>query len=154
MSAIVGLVERTFHFVQEKLGWVGPTLARVVVGWVFLESGWGKLHNLDKVIGFFTELGIPAPQLQAPFVATVELVGGLCLLLGLATRLISVPLSFTMVVAIATAKKDELHELSDLFAMSEFLYIALMAWLIVASAGPLSVDRLIANKLRQRGDAG
>ena len=48
-----------------KLAWLGPLLARVTVGVVFLQTGWGKLHDLDKVTSFFTELNIPAPAFQA-----------------------------------------------------------------------------------------
>src|SRR5262245_20120292 len=109
-----------------------PTLlARVVIGVVFVQSGWGKLHNLDKVIEFFTELGIPAPALQAPFVAGTELVCGALVLVGLATRIASVPLIATMVVAIATALWADLDGISGLFGTIEFLYIALLLGLVV-----------------------
>ena len=59
------------------LSWLPQTAARMALGWVFVQSGWGKLHNLPRVVEYFSSLGIPAPQLQAPFVAGVELVGGL-----------------------------------------------------------------------------
>jgi putative oxidoreductase len=117
-----------------------PLLARIVVGYIFIESGWGKLHHLENVVGFFRELGIPAPELQAPFVAGVELVGGVLILFGLLTRISAVPLVGTMVVAIITAKKEDISSLSDLFATSEFLYIVLFVWLIVAGAGKYSLD--------------
>jgi putative oxidoreductase len=131
----------TFQSVTEKLDWVPPLLARVTIGFIFVQSGWGKLHNLDNVVAFFTELGIPAPQIQAPFVAGVEFVCGLLVLIGLFTRFASIPLIGTMVVAIITAKKADIHELSDLFAMSEYLYIILLAYLVHKGAGALSVDR-------------
>src|SRR4051794_7388777 len=89
--------------ITSKLEWLPGIVARVAIGYVFIQSGWGKLHHLDKVIQFFTSLGIPAPQLQAPFVAGVELVGGVLVLGGLFTRVASVPLIGTMVVAILTA---------------------------------------------------
>ena len=73
-------------------------VARVTVGWVFVESGWGKLHHLDKVQAFFESLGIPAASLQAPLVASLEFGGGLLLLAGLATRLASLPLMVIMAV--------------------------------------------------------
>src|SRR5436853_317935 len=105
--------------IVSELSWLPPLLARVTLGFVFIESGWGKLHHLDKVVAFFTELGIPAPHIQAPFVATVELVCGSAVLLGLFTRLASVPLIATMVVAIGTAKWSQLKGLSDLFGAIE-----------------------------------
>ena len=133
----------------EKLSWLPPALARISVGWSFAEGGWGKLHNLEKVIAYFTELGIPAPQLQAPFVAAVELGGGVLLLLGLGTRFASVPLIATMAVAIATAKASELESWTDVFATTEFLYVVIFVWLVIAGAGPLSLDALILRKLEE-----
>lgn len=133
--------------VAARLRWIAPTLARLTLGWIFLQSGWGKLHNLPKVIGFFTELGIPAPQLQAPIAAFFEFACGLLMLFGLATRFASLPLIGIMLVAIGTAKRADIHELSDLFGTSEYLYIVLALWLGGFGAGPISVDYLIAKRL-------
>jgi len=132
--------------VTSKLSWLPGLLSRIAIGVVFIQSGWGKLHHLDKVIQFFTSLGIPAPQLQAPFVAGVELVGGILVLVGLFTRVASVPLIGTMVVAILTAKRGDIHELGDLLFMPEFLFIAMLLWLIIKGAGGLSADAALANK--------
>jgi len=133
--------------VSDGLRWLPPTLTRLVIGWVFLQSGWGKLHSLEKVTAFFTQLGIPAPEFQAKLVACTELVCGALILVGLATRIATIPLMITMAVALMTALKSDIHGLSDLFGVSEFLYIALLAWLGVYGAGPLSLDRIIAGKL-------
>lgn len=133
-------------FIQAKLAWIPPLLARVTIGLVFIESGWGKLHNLDKVIAFFTELHIPAPAIQAPFVATVELVGGTAVLLGLFTRVASIPLIGTMVVAILTAKLPDLMGVSDLFGFIEYLYILLLVYLVIEGPGCFSIDHLLCNK--------
>jgi putative oxidoreductase len=133
--------------VAQGLRWLPPTLTRLVIGWVFLQSGWGKLHSLEKVVGFFTQLGIPAPGFQARLVACTEFVCGALILLGLATRIATIPLMITMVVALLTALKADIHGLSDLFGVSEFLYIALLAWLGIYGAGPISLDRIIAPKL-------
>jgi uncharacterized membrane protein YphA (DoxX/SURF4 family) len=51
-----------------------------------------------------------------------------------------------MVVAIITAKKDSISELTDIFAISEYLYIVLLFWLVVAGPGRISVDRLVFKK--------
>lgn len=137
--------------ITAKFSWLPPLLARVTLGFVFIESGWGKLHNLDRVAAFFTELGIPAANIQAPFVATVELVCGSAVLLGIFTRLVSVPLIATMVVAILTAKRDDLAGLSDLFGAIEYLYIVLLAYLVIEGAGLLSLDHFICkNKTPKR----
>ena len=140
-------LRRLIHSVSSGLRWLPPTVARLTVGWVFLQSGWGKLQNLPKVVGFFTELGIPAPQFQAPLAATAEFVCGALLLAGLFTRVATLPLIATMIVAILTAKKADIHELSDLFGMGEYLYIALLLWLGAYGAGPISLDAVLARRL-------
>jgi putative oxidoreductase len=68
-----------------------------------METGWGKLTDIGKVIGFFTDLGIPAPAFNAYFVSTLEFGGGVLLTLGLGSRLIAVPLVIDMLVAYITA---------------------------------------------------
>lgn len=147
MKKLIALYEKCVALLG-KLRWLPPLLARIVVGWIFVESGWGKMHNIDKVAEFFVSLNLPAPVFQAHLVAYTELVAGFLVLIGLATRAASIPLSITMVVAILTAKAEEIHELSDLFAMSEFLYIVLFIWLIIEGAGAISVDHHLSKKLK------
>jgi putative oxidoreductase len=101
---------------------------------------------LDKVAEFFASLGIPAPHLQAPFVAGVEFIGGTLILLGLFTRLAALPLMGTMVVAIITAKLHEVADYSDFLSLSEYLFIVLLLWLAIKGPGALSVDNLLCKK--------
>lgn len=135
-----------------SLRWLSPALARVTVGLVFFQSGWAKLHALDGVTAYFTELGLPAPALQARLVSTTELVCGGLLLLGLATRFAAVPLVVTMCVAIRTALWGQVSGLGSLVGLSEFAYIALLVWLATDGGGPLSVDRLLAGAWTRRVD--
>ena len=130
-----------------RLGWLPPTLARLCVGLVFFNSGWGKLHGLPDVIEYFRSLGIPAPEIQAPFAAGTEFVCGLLLLLGLFTRVATIPLMVTMIVAILTAKKGEIEGISSLFTFIEYLYILLLVYLAVGGPGPLSLDRVLVKWL-------
>lgn len=146
MSRIPALAQAARRFVLAvagKLSWLPPTLARLAVGLVFLQTGWGKLHNLPQIVEYFRSLGIPAPELQAPLAAGAEFVCGGLILIGLFTRIASVPLIVTMIVAIATAKAKDIGGLSDLLGFEEFLYIVLFGWLAAAGAGPLSIDRLL-----------
>jgi putative oxidoreductase len=122
----------------------------VILGVVFTHSGWGKLHNLDQVARFFASLGVPAPELQAPFVASVELVCGALVLVGLATRLAAIPLIGTMVVALATALAPKITGANALFGLAELLYVALLLQLAIGGAGALSIDQLLARKLQAR----
>jgi putative oxidoreductase len=145
----VSRLRRLILRVASGLRWLPPTVARLTLGFVFVQSGWGKLNNLPKVVAFFTELGIPAPQFQAPLAAGSELVCGALMLLGLATRLASLPLIITMLVAILTARRSELTGLSDLFGFIEYLYIALCLWLGAYGAGPLSLDAVFAKRLER-----
>jgi len=144
-------LRRLVHAVSSKLRWLPPTVARLTIGWVFLQSGWGKLNNLPKVVAFFTELGIPAPQFQAPLAATSEFVCGALILVGLFTRVASLPLIATMTVATLTARKADIHDLSDLFGTMEYLYIVILLWLGAYGAGPISLDAVVAKRL-ERGE--
>jgi putative oxidoreductase len=146
-------IRRLVHAIADRLQWLPPTLARLTVGWVFLWSGWGKLHNLDSVIEFFGSLGIPYPELQAPFASTTELVCGTLVLAGLFTRLATVPLIITMLVAIVTAQRENATSLGGLFGLVEFCYIALLVWIGVAGAGPLSLVRVLVRLAEERDDA-
>lgn len=129
--------------VAGALTWLPPTLARIVVGVVFVQSGWGKLGDIDSVITFFSDLGLPMPAFQAWLASTTELVCGALLLLGLATRFAAVPIIITMIVAIRTALWDQVDGVASLFTMIEFLYIVLCVGLGVSGAGPISVDAVI-----------
>ena len=146
IRAAAGYAER----VGNALRWLSPTIARLTVGLVFLQSGWGKLHDLEKVTDFFTELGLPAPAFQARLASTTEFVCGGLLLLGLATRFAAVPLIVTMCVAIRTAQWENVDGIGSLVGLLEFAYIALLVWLATDGAGPLSLDWLIARGWRHR----
>jgi putative oxidoreductase len=132
-----------------KIDWAGPLLVRVTVGIVFVTTGWGKLHSLGQVTQYFESLHIPLPGANATMVATIEFVGGLLLVAGFATRLVSALLIGTMAVALYTAILPDLHGVRDLAASIEFTYLAIFAWLVVAGAGRASVDSLIFGRLQK-----
>jgi uncharacterized membrane protein YphA (DoxX/SURF4 family) len=80
-------------------------LIRLIVGAVFLSEGIQKFLFPEALgVGRFIKIGIPAPEILAPFVGVVEIVCGTCILLGLFTRFAAVPLIINMLVAIATTK--------------------------------------------------
>jgi putative oxidoreductase len=145
IASIQGVIAK----MSNKLDWVGPLLARIAVGVVFMGTGWGKLHSLGDVTKFFTDLGLPAPHFQAALVATTEFVGGTLILLGLATRFAAAPLAFTMIVAILTAKRGDIDGLSSLLGFEEFLYLVIFTWLLLAGAGRASLDHLITKYWRR-----
>lgn len=146
LQKIVTLREKLLSVVA-KLAPLAPLLIRVSVGIAFAVTGWGKLHNLPQVIEYFRSLGIPAPELQAPFVATLEFVGGLALIVGFGSRLFALPMTGTMVVAILTAKLDKIEDWTDLFDFIEWHYLVFFLVIALLGPGPLSLDHLIAKKL-------
>jgi putative oxidoreductase len=79
-------------------------IMRVMAGGVFLSEGILKFVYTNQGVGRFTKLGIPAPELTATFVGSLEIVGGILLIAGLFTRVIAVPFIIEMVVAILTTK--------------------------------------------------
>jgi putative oxidoreductase len=133
--------------VLERLQWFPPLLARITLGVLFMSTGWGKVHNLDKVTSFFVELGIPMPAFNAAFVSYLELIGGALLLVGLLSRLAALPLAVSMIVALITAKAGDIHGLADLFGTVEFTYLVLLIAVAVGGPGAVSLDRLLARRL-------
>jgi putative oxidoreductase len=132
--------------VSKHLLWFAPLFARITVGWVFLLSGWGKLHNLPQVTENFVGWGIPFPQFFTPLTSGIEFVGGLFLLLGLLTRISAGALGVTMIVAIKAAKWSDVDSLETLLGFDEFEYLALFLWLAIAGAGTVSLDYLLMRK--------
>jgi putative oxidoreductase len=87
---------------------------RLYWGWQFATDGWGKLNHLTRVGLYFESLNLPMPHQTALFVSVVELVGGILLVVGLATRLTAVVLFVNMTVAFLAAEKPAfLSVLSD-----------------------------------------
>jgi putative oxidoreductase len=80
-------------------------LIRILVGWVFLSEGIQKFLFPDSLgVGRFVKIGIPWPQVMAPFVGVVEIVCGSLLLIGLVTRLATLPLLIDISVALYSTK--------------------------------------------------
>jgi putative oxidoreductase len=135
-----------------KLKGVALLLGRLSVGLVFLSTGWGKVHNVEKVTEFFTSLHIPAPGLNAVVVGYSELLCGAALLIGLFTRLATIPLIVSMVVAIVTAKRGDIHGFFDLIAFEETTYLLVLAMIAILGPGSIAVDHLLAKRFDRLPD--
>lgn len=127
----------------EKFGSLSLLVSRIVLGIVFAGSGWWKLTNLEQAIGFFQSINIPMASLQAPFVGALELVGGILLILGFMTRILSLPLMIIMVVAILTAHSGEITSMKELFKEDAFLYFILLFIHLGIGSGKYSVDHKV-----------
>ena len=126
-------------------------LPRIVIGFVFLSEGIQKFLFPELVgAGRFEKIGFTNPEFLAAFVATFEIVCGILVLLGLFTRLASIPLLIIMGTALVTTKIPILlnkgfwsmaHESRTDFAMT-----VLLIYLLIYGAGKLSFDFNILKK--------
>jgi putative oxidoreductase len=136
-----------------SLAFLAPLLLRITLASVFIQTGWGKLNDLGQVTGYFTQLGIPAPGLNAAMAAGTEFFGGILLLVGLGTRLVSLPMAFTMVVAILTAKRENLDGLTTLFGFEEWSYLVMFLTVAIVGPGGFSLDALLGRRFDGRREA-
>ncbi len=150
MSALVnklaGLHDRVFTSVS-RLQSPFLLLVRLYWGWQLTQSGWGKLHNLEKVTEFFGSLNLPLPAQMAVFIACVEFFGGILFALGLLSRVTSLVLTVNMLMAYITADREAFLSFfsePDKFSAAA-PYVFLIASLIVLIFGPgkISADYLL-----------
>jgi putative oxidoreductase len=123
-------------------------LIRLLVGAVFLSEGIQKfLFPNDLGVGRFVKIGIPAPQVMAPFVGVVEIVCGTLIILGLLTKLAAIALIIDMLVAISTTKIPILLK-SGFWAMAheartDYAMLLGAVFLLIVGAGRASMDARI-----------
>lgn len=136
--------------------WAGRTarailLVRILVGWVFLSEGIQKFLFPDALgVGRFVKIGIPWPQIMAPFVGVVEIVCGTLLLIGLLTRLAAIPLLIDICVALYSTKIvtfaknglwSTLHE-----ARTDVSMLLALLFLVLVGGGSLSLDAVLQSR--------
>lgn len=123
-------------------------LIRILVGWVFLSEGIQKFLFPEALgVGRFLKIGIPWPHVSAPFVGGVEIVCGTLILLGLATRLATLPLLAVILVALYSTKIvafaklgiwGTLHE-----ARTDVSMLLGLLFLLIVGGGSLSIDAAV-----------
>jgi putative oxidoreductase len=127
---------------------------RLYWGWQFMQTGWGKLHNLAQVTQFFTTLGIPAPGPTALFVGCVELFGGLLLILGLASRFTGLVLTGNMFVAYLTADREALFSIfsnpGKFYGADPYTFLFAAVLILIVGPGWLSLDTFLARRKADR----
>ncbi|WP_437755126.1 DoxX family protein [Sorangium sp. So ce1389] len=143
---------------RDLLGWITATkapaaaiLIRLIVGTVFVSEGIQKfLFPAEIGAGRFAKIGLPSPEVLAPFVGVVEISCGALVLLGLATRLAAAPLIGVMLVAIASTKIPILVN-RGFWAMAhesrtDWSMLLGALFLLLVGAGPLSLDARLARR--------
>lgn len=105
MNSLITLADRLLRAVR-RLDFVTPLALRLYLAPIFLDSGWRKFQDIESTAAWFGNpdwgLGLPFPHLQAWMATSTELIGGICLLLGLAVPWLAIPLIVVLLVAIAT----------------------------------------------------
>lgn len=127
---------------------------RLVWGWQFLTTGFGKLQNHARVTDFFTSLGIPMPGLNAWFVGGLEMAGGALLLLGLFSRPIALLLAGNMFVAYLTADRPALfgvfRDLDAFLKADPFWFLFVSIVVLTLGSGAISLDRLLTRAITEK----
>lgn len=148
--------------VAENFQSLALLVLRIGIGFGLWFSAYGHLTHVEDMVKRFTEWGVPLPRLSVYVSAATEATGGILLVLGLATRLISIPLFFNFVVAYATARKDEFRRLFGIThgngpwdAWADVVNDSAMPFLVASlvtfafGAGKLSVDYLLEKAFRR-----
>src|ERR1041384_7528477 len=126
-------------------------LVRLIVGAVFLSEGIQKFLFPDaQGVGRFTKIGIPSPEIMAPFVGVCEIVCGVLFLVGLQTRFAAITMIINMLVAISTTKipillKDGFWSMAH-EARTDWSMLLASIFLLIVGAGQWSLDANLAAK--------
>ena len=142
-------------------------LVRIGFGFQFMLTGWGKLQNLERTTNYFAGLHIPMPHFNAIMAGSTECFGGFLLLIGLGSRLISLPLAVTMLVAYATEHRPSLvaifsptanengtidgllERLRNAFDQAPFPFLCAALVILAFGPGKAAIDHLIAKYIRR-----
>lgn len=165
MSAVMSSVKKWYLAEIHFLNCLQPVLLlflRLYIGYGFFKSGWGKLNNISTTAEYFVGLGIPLPTLNAYLAGATECFGGLLLLFGVASRVVTIPLIFTMIIAYSTQHIDELRTLwtvppgksynpAAFFKAAPFLYLLTSLLVLLFGPGILSVDGLLHSYFNKKG---
>lgn len=121
---------------------------RLVLAYGFYKPATMKWGNINGIAEWFGSLGIPLPELNAYLAASTEMAAVILLPLGLATRIISIPLMFTMVVAIVTVHWGNGFNAGDNGFEIPLYYLLMLFVLLANGAGKISVDHLLTKKMK------
>lgn len=121
---------------------------RLILAYGFWEPAKTKWEDIHSVAEWFGSIGIPAPALNAYLAASTEMAGVFLLILGLGTRLISIPLIITMIVAIKTVHWESGFSSAENGYEIPLYYLLMLFTLLTFGAGKISVDYLIKRNIK------
>lgn len=139
--------------ISGRIEWLPPLLIRLFVGYFFFETGWAKTRDLEGFTRRFVHWGIPHPAFNAALSAYTELIGGTLTVVGLGTRIVSLPMMINMAVAILAVNLKHVAGLDDFVELDEPLYALCYFWLMIDGPGRASIDFLAARALSRRHSA-
>jgi putative oxidoreductase len=120
---------------------------RIYWGVQMTQTGWGKLHNLGHVTEFFASLGLPAPAFTATFIATIEFVCGLLLIVGLLSRFVGLILTVDMLMAYILGDREALFSIfsdtSKFYAAAPYTFLCAALLIMIFGPGKASLDTLL-----------
>jgi putative oxidoreductase len=142
----IQLLHGRFFHLMNRLQSPFLLFVRLYWGWQLAQSGWGKLHNLANVTDFFVSLNLPFAAQTAVFISCVEFLGGICLALGLLSRMTALVLTINMVVAYLTADREALLSVfSDpdkFYAAAPYTFLIASVIILLFGPGKLALDAL------------
>jgi putative oxidoreductase len=125
---------------------------RLAFGWELVESGWRHLHDVQAMAARFESWGIPHPHANVYISGTTEMVGGALLMLGLASRLICVPLIVNFIVAYLTASRGTVqgffhNDPANFIDDAAFPFLITAILVLAFGPGKISVDAWLKRRL-------
>ncbi len=121
-------------------------LMRLILAYGFFNPGMMKWRNMDGIISWFGDMGLPFPALNAYLAASTEVGGAVLLLLGFGTRIISIPLMIVMLVAIFSVHLSNGFEAGDNGFEIPVYYLIMLFTLFVYGGGKISLYGLIKKR--------
>lgn len=138
---------KKFQEAMQPLSDLPPLFFRLVLAYGFYGPAMQKLNNISGIAEWFAGMGIPFPTLNAYMATATETAGFVLLFLGMATRLISIPLIIVMLVAIFTVHFDNGFSAGNNGFEIPFYYLLMLFSLMVTGPGKLSLATLIQKKI-------
>lgn len=126
-------------------------VGRVFLGWLFLASGYGKLSSIPGTTAYFTSLGMSPPELWAWFAGIVEVILGVALILGIATRYAALASFVWVLVATAIAHRYWTYPAAQQAGqynnwLKNITIMGGMLYAFVTGAGRYSLDAVLAKR--------